>query len=199
MKKNENFVGTSNVVFAMKNRVKPIGTVAHEFISGVAAIESMNRANYVAMHKWQKVYNGDLGIALTDTYKTKYFLRDFDMYLSKLYSGVRHDSGNPFKFGDSVIDHYNKHRIDPMSKVIVFSDGLDVDKVIEIEKYFKGKIMTSFGVGTHFTNDFPNSKPLNMVIKLWSVNGVPAVKLSDVAGKNNGDKEFVEIYNKIYS
>ena len=190
------FVGTSNVYFAMQLGVKPIGTMAHEWIMGVSALSGLRYANRSALYKWQKVYNGDLGIALTDTFGTEAFFRDFDPFLSKLYDGVRHDSGDPYKFGEKVIEHYKSHRIDPTSKTIVFSDGLHTDLAIDLNKYFHGKIKTSFGIGTHFTNDFEGSKPLNMVIKLWSVNDIPVVKLGEYSenpGKVMGDDAAVRV------
>lgn len=197
--KANSFVGTSNVNFAMKMGLKPIGTVAHEFTCGIAAIESINRANYVALNQWHKVYNGNLGIALTDTYGTEAFFKDFDLLLSKLYDGCRHDSGCPFKFGEKVINHYKNHKIDPMSKTIVFSDGLNTDKAIELKKYFDGRIKTSFGIGTHMTNDFPgHEKPLNMVIKLWKANGNPVVKLSENPEKAMGEEKAIEMYRYVY-
>lgn len=199
MAKSKSFVGTSNVKLAIDMNLNPIGTMAHEFISGVAALDSINRANYYALHKWQQVYNGDLGIALTDTYGTESFFRDFDAYLSKLYDGVRHDSGDPFVFGEKVIEHYKQNKIDPMSKTVVFSDGLDTDLAIKLNDYFANKIKVSFGIGTHFSNDFPEyEKPLNMVIKLWKADEKPVVKLSENPGKAMGEEKAIEMYKYIY-
>lgn len=194
--KYTNIVGTSNVYFAMKNNISPIGTMAHEWIMGVSALSGLRYANRSALYKWQRVYNGNLGIALTDTFGSEAFFRDFDTFLSKLYDGVRHDSGDPFKFGEKVIAHYNKLKINPRSKTIVFSDGLNVDLAIKLHEYFAGRIKVSFGIGTHFTNDFEGSKPLNMVIKLWSVNGIPVVKLGEYSenpGKVMGDEDAVKV------
>lgn len=201
------FLGTSNVYFAMKFGVKPIGTMAHEWIMGISVLESLRHANYYALQNWVKVYNADLGIALTDTFGTPSFFSDFDMRLAKLYDGVRHDSGDPIEFGDKVIAHYGKLGINSKSKTIVFSDGLNVDSAIEIQKYFRGDIMkkynrtaeasrkinASFGIGTHFTNDFEGSPALNMVIKLWMINGVHVVKLGDGTGKEMGEPEAVRV------
>lgn len=192
-------IGTSNIKFAMDLAIKPIGTMAHEWIMGVSALSGLRYANRSALYKWQRVYNGDLGIALTDTFGTEVFFRDFDSFLSKLYDGVRHDSGDPFKFGEKVIKHYESHKIDPKSKTIVFSDGLNVDLAIKLKEYFEGKIKVSFGIGTHFTNDFVDfdgQKPLNMVIKLWSVNDIPVVKLGEYSenpGKVMGDPAAVRV------
>ena len=187
------FVGTSNVYFAMKWGLKPIGTMAHEWIMGISAIEGLRHANYYALQNWVRVYNADLGIALTDTFGTPAFFDNFNMRLAKLYDGVRHDSGCPIEFGDKVIAHYIKLGIDPKSKVIVFSDGLNPIEAVRIQRYFKGKVKISFGIGTNFTNDFEGSPALNMVIKLWSCDGIPVVKLSDVGGKVMGDPDAVKV------
>lgn len=187
------FVGTSNVYFAMKYELKPIGTMAHEWIMGNSILESLRHANYRALDNWIRVYNADLGIALTDTYGTDSFLANFNKRLARDYDGVRHDSGCPFKFADKMEMHYKKMNIDPMTKVIIFSDGLDIKTAISINNYCQGKIKCSFGIGTFLTNDFKNSKALNMVIKLWSVNDIPVVKLSDTPGKVMGDSDAVRV------
>jgi len=191
------FVGVSNVYLAKKHGLRPIGTMAHEWFMGISVLEGLRNANYYAITNWKRVYTGTLGIALTDTYGTEAFFNNFTLELSKLYDGVRHDSGDPFEFGDKVIAHYQKMGIDPLTKTIVFSDGLNVDKAIEIKKYFQTKIKVSFGIGTHFSNDFKDSPALNMVIKLWSVwhNGVevPVVKLSDNPIKVMGDPGAVMV------
>ena len=186
------FVGTSNVKMAMEHNLRPVGTCAHEFIQAMQALESINHCNYYAMHNWVRVYNCDLGIALSDTVRTDMFLQNFNKRFAMMFKGVRHDSGDPFDFTDKVVNHYEDLDIDPMSKAIIFSDGLNVDKAIEINEYCSDKIQCSFGIGTNLTNDFKNSKPLNMVIKLWSVGGFPVVKLSDIEGKENGDSKAVE-------
>lgn len=190
------FVGTSNVHLAMKYGVKPIGTMAHEWIMGNSVLESLRHANYRALDNWTRVYNGNLGIALTDTYGTDAFLANFNSRLARLYDGVRHDSGDPYAFGKKIIDHYEKLGIDPKSKTIVFSDGLNPIDACSIHETFKNDIKCSFGIGTNLTNDFDNITPMNMVIKLSKVNGIPVVKLSDVDGKNTGDPKAVE-YTKM--
>jgi len=189
----DSFVGTSNIHFAMKYNLKPIGTMAHEWIMAMSALEGLRHANYHALQNWVRVYNSDLGIALTDTFGSDSFFNNFNKRLSKLYDGVRHDSGCPFEFTNKTIAHYEKMGIDPMSKVIIFSDGLNVDKAIKIKNYCENKIKCSFGIGTHFTNDFKGSPALNMVIKAWSTNEVPVVKLSDVDGKIMGDTDAVRV------
>ena len=194
MSKDSHFVGTSNVYLAMKFGIKPIGSVAHEWTQAMQSLNSLNHCNYYAMENWVKVYSDvQIGTALTDTVGTDMFLKDFNRKLSMLYPSVRHDSGCAFTFTDKIIKHYEKMGINPTEKTIIFSDGLTVDKAIEIKKYCDGKIKCSFGIGTHFSNDgFKDSPSLNMVIKLWNVNGLPVVKLSDVNGKANGDPYAVE-------
>jgi len=188
------FVGTSNVYLAYKYNIKCIGTHAHEWFMTIAAIFGYKVANKIALEYWSEVYHGSLGTALTDTFTSDVFLQSFDMVLSKLFDGVRHDSGDPFKFADKIIAHYKKFGIDPMSKVIVFSDGLNTKLATEIKEYCVGKIKSSFGIGTYLTNDV-GVKPLNIVIKISEVfvNGewISAVKLSDVIGKNMGTSEEI--------
>lgn len=188
-----NFFGTSNVHLAHKYGLKAIGTMAHEWIMGISALESLRCANRFALQKWQEVYGGSLGYALTDTFGTDAFFRDFGPDLARIYDGVRHDSGCPFTFADKVIKHYELLGLDPTTKLIVFSDSLDVEKALAISRHCHGRIRCSFGIGTHFTNDFTNSKPLNMVIKLRDVEGIPVVKLSDDHKKATGDKDALKV------
>lgn len=188
--------GTSNIHFAMKYGLNPHGTHAHEWVSGIAAIKGYSHANKHMMECWSNVYNGSLGIALTDTFGVNSFLRDFDIKFSKLFDGVRHDSGNPIEFADKIINHYNSLGINPNSKTIIFSDGLDLETCLEIYKHCKGKIGCSFGVGTNLTNDV-GVKPLNMVIKLTKINGMNVIKLSENENKHTGDSETIEIVKKM--
>lgn len=196
--KSKTFSGTSNVFLAMINGLKPIGTMAHEWIMANSVLEGLRNANYFGLQNWVRVYNSDLGIALPDTYGVDAFLRNFNKRLAKLYDGVRHDSGDAYVFTDKIVAHYKKCGIDPMSKVIIFSDGLDVDEAIKIANYCKGKIKCAFGIGTTFTNDFDGSPALNMVIKLYSINSVPVVKLSDNPGKATGDKDALRVAKYIF-
>ena len=191
------FVGTSNVHFAHQYDVKPIGTMAHEWIMGISALEGLRHANRFALKIWAKVFKGNLGIALTDTFGTPAFFKDFCLELAKLYDGVRHDSGDPIEFGDRVIKHYEAMGIDPWTKTIVFSDGLTPEEAVRIAKYFAGRIQVSFGIGTNFTNDheFEDSKALNMVIKLWMCGNIPVVKLSDGIGKEIGEPDARRVAN----
>jgi len=193
--------GTSNVYFAKKYGLKAIGTVGHEWIMGTSALVGLRYANRFAFENWVNVYNGDLGIALTDTFGSEAFFKDMDLKLSKIYDGVRHDSGDPYSFVDRVIEHYRKMGMDPMKKVIVFSDALDADTAIRLKKYCEGKINCSFGIGTSLTNNsdfFRKSPPLNIVIKLHSVNGIPVVKLSDSPEKETGEKDALRVANYIF-
>ena len=190
----DTFVGTSNVYLAMKYDTVPIGTHAHEWFMFHAAMFGYKYANRASLENWVKIYRGDLGIALSDTFTTPVFFRDFDTLFAKLFDGVRHDSGDPLEFADKTIDHYKRLRINPLSKTIVFSDALNPQMVEKITEYCKGKIGMSFGIGTNFTNDV-GVKPLNMVIKLSHVltgdRWTQVVKLSDTPGKHTGNDEIV--------
>ena len=192
-KKFNKFVGTSNVYLSMINNITPKGTQAHEFFMGMQALEGIKNSNRYAMSNWVKVFNGDLGTVLTDTLGTEHFLNSFNVFFAKLFDGVRHDSGDPFWYTDLICNHYRKLKIDPMSKHIIFSNALDITKAVEIKAYCKDKINCSFGIGTHMSNDFDNSPALNMVIKLWSINDIPVVKLSDDMGKVMGDKDAIRV------
>ncbi len=192
-------LGTSNLYLAMKHNIKPIGTHAHEWTMAHACMYGYRDATDISLRMWSEEFDGDLGIALTDTFTTDVFLHDFGVFFAKLYDGVRHDSGCPLKFADKIIEHYEALGIDPMSKTIVFSDALDINKVIEISNYCYPRIKTVFGIGTHLTNDVGHPS-LNIVIKLKSLTLhsntttqiVPAVKLSDDASKACGDKTAIE-------
>lgn len=193
------FVGTSNIHFAHKHGLKCTGTMAHEYIMVYGAVYGYKMANSMALNDWIDTYNGNLGTALSDTYTTDVFFDTFDMKMSKLYDGVRHDSGCPFKFADKVIAHYKSMGIDPMTKTIVFSDALTTELALSIKSYCIGKIKCSMGIGTHFTNDLKifGITSLNMVIKISEVqvNGTwaNAVKLSDDLGKTTGVIEEVNL------
>ena len=182
--KTKHCVGTSNVYLAMKYGIMPIGTYAHEYVQmfqGVPGIQ-LAHTNKAALEEWFAEYQGDLGTALTDTLGTDLFLRDFNKLQAMCYTGVRHDSGNPFEWGEKIIAHYEKLGIDPTTKTLLFSDSLDFDKAQKIYDYFYNRIQVSFGIGTYLSND-TNVEPLNIVIKLQYVNGHPVAKLSDVPGK----------------
>jgi nicotinate phosphoribosyltransferase len=193
--KNKNgFQGTSNVHFAHMYDLRPIGTMAHEWIMGISALEGLQHANRHALRAWSKVFKGNLGIALTDTFGSDAFFEDFDGYTARLFDGVRHDSGDPHTFAEKTIKAYNKLHIDPLTKAIIFSDGLTPIDAIAIKNQWDKFIKVRFGIGTNFTNDFGSNSPaLNMVIKLTECAGVPVVKLSDTPSKAIGDPDALRV------
>ena len=196
--KTGNCIGTSNVYLAMKYNIKPIGTYAHEFVQMYQGISRIPLAftNYYAMKDWFNEYNGDNGTALTDTLTTDLFLLDFDYLQASTYSGLRHDSGDPFVWGNKILRHYEKLGIDPKVKTLLFSDSLDFGYAEKIYQYFKDKCRVSFGIGTYCSND-TSVKPLNIVIKLQYVNNRPVAKLSDVPGKTMcSDKVYLKHLNE---
>lgn len=193
------FVGTSNVLNAMLHGLRPIGTMAHEWIMGISALLGLRHANRFALYEWAEVYNADLGIALTDTFGTGIFFGDFDLRLSKMYDGVRQDSGIPENFITKAILHYERMRIAPATKSIIFSDSLNVEKAIELQRLCENRIGCSFGIGTNLTNDFPDGHALNIVIKLAKINGVDVVKLSDSPGKEIGGRDALRVAKYIFS
>lgn len=198
LKGYKNFVGTSNVHLAHKHDVAPKGTMSHQLTMALSALEGLRYANKHMLKVWSDVYRGDLGIALTDTYGLDAFLGDFNSYYAKLFDGVRHDSNDPYWFTDKVVNHYKSLRINPLSKTIIYSDGLNEHIAADIEQYARNKIGNSYGIGTHLTNDFPNSPALNIVIKLWRVNGIPVVKLSDTPEKAIGEPDAIRVANYIH-
>ena len=190
-------VGTSNVYIAMLTGIKAIGTHAHEWFMFHAVHYGYTMANYRGLENWVKVYEGDLGIALPDTFTVDVFFRIFDKKFAKLFDGVRHDSGDPFKFADKVVAHYKGLGINPISKTIVFSDGLDAELAVKLHKYCREiGIMCSFGIGTNFTNDV-GLKALNMVIKIVQVKvgdiWIDTVKLSDNPVKHTGTEDEIKL------
>lgn len=199
-KMGDQFVGTSNVKMAMDLNVKPMGTMAHEWImahqqTGVRLVDSQK----AALETWVQEYRGELGIALTDCITLDAFLRDFDLYFAKLFDGLRHDSGDPLVFANKCIKHYKSLRIDPMTKTLVFSDGLNLEKCYTILKCCYRKINTSFGMGTNLMCDIPTVKPLNMVMKMIECNGQPVAKHSDSPGKGMcEDEQFISYLKKVF-
>ena len=181
---NKNMVGTSNVYLAMKYGLTPIGTYAHEYVQMYQGIDSIPLAytNHYAMQDWYNEYKGDNGTALTDTITTDLFLLDFDRSMVNNYTGVRHDSGDPYEWGEKIINHYKSYGVDPKTKLLLFSDSLDFDRAQALYDYFKDKTKVSFGIGTFVSNDTCEDA-LNIVIKLQYVNGRPVAKLSDSKGK----------------
>ena len=181
---SNNLIGTSNVYLAKKYHIKPIGTYAHEFVQMYQGIPTIPLAytNASALRDWYDEYKGDNGTALTDTLTTDLFLLDFDRSMCNNFTGVRHDSGDPYAWGEKILSHYRSYGINPKEKTLLFSDSLDCERAEKLYRRFKGEAKVAFGIGTHFSND-TGVPALNIVIKLQYVNGVPVAKLSDVEGK----------------
>ncbi len=194
-----NFKGTSNVLLAKECGVTPVGTMAHEYMQAFQAFGIRLRDFQTAsLEAWVQEFRGDLGTALTDVIGIDAFLNDFDLYFAKLFDGLRHDSGDPYAFGEKVIEHYRKLRIDPKTKRLVFSDGLDLPRAVAIHRHFKGRIQTSFGIGTNLTNDTP-LPALNIVMKMTSCNGQPVAKITDSPGKTTGvDPTFMAYLRQVF-
>lgn len=177
------FVGTSNVDIARRQGLTPLGTMAHEWLQAFQALGPRLRdSQAVALEAWAREYRGDLGIALSDVLGLDAFLRDFDLYFCKLFDGMRHDSGDPFEWGERMLEHLRRHRIDPRTKTLVFSDQLDVERVMALYAHFRGRCRIAFGVGTNLTNDL-GPTALQAVIKMTRCNGQPVAKISDSPGK----------------
>ena len=193
------FAGTSNVWFAMRNSLTPLGTMAHEYMQACQALGPRLRDSQTfAFDKWAQEYRGDLGIAVADTYGTDAFLRDFDMYFCKLFDGARHDSGDPFNWGERVIEHYRRNRVDPRTKTLIFSDQLTVPIAIQIARRFHGRALTAFGIGTNLTNDL-GYEPINIVIKMTECNGQPVAKVSDAPGKTiSTDEGYLRYLRQVF-
>ncbi|HCO67768.1 MAG TPA: nicotinate phosphoribosyltransferase [Dysgonomonas sp.] len=194
----EHFKGTSNVYLAMKYDTTPIGTMPHEWFMFHGAIFGYRAANMKALEAWVDVFQGSLGITLTDTYTTDSFFRSFSLKQAKLFDGVRHDSGDPLVFTDKAIRFYEENRIDPVSKTLVFSDSLNLQTVRKIKDHVAGRAHDTYGIGTFFSNDV-GVKPLNIVIKLTEIKAAKkapylhAVKLSDVNGKHTGNEKEIQL------
>lgn len=193
------FVGTSNVYFAREYGMTPLGTMAHEWLQAFQALGPRLRdSQAVAFDIWAKEYRGDLGIALSDVVGLKAFLRDFDLYFCKLFDGMRHDLGEPLQWGEEILAHLERMRIDPRTKTLVFSDGLDVEKVLRLYERFRGRCRLAFGIGTNLTNDL-GPTPLQIVIKMIRCNGQPVAKLSDSPGKSMCEDEgYVRYLRQVF-
>ncbi|MEG6352886.1 nicotinate phosphoribosyltransferase [Enterobacter bugandensis] len=194
------FVGTSNYDLARRLNLTPMGTQAHEWFQAHQQISpDLANSQRAALAAWLEEYPNQLGIALTDCITMDAFLRDFGPEFAERYQGLRHDSGDPVEWGEKAIAHYQKLGIDPMSKVLVFSDNLDLAKAVELYRHFNARINLGFGIGTRLTCDIPQVKPLNIVIKLVECNGKPVAKLSDSPGKTIcHDKAFVRALRKAF-
>jgi nicotinate phosphoribosyltransferase len=183
------FAGTSNVLYAMKLGLIPLGTMAHEYLQACQALGPRLRDSQVfGFESWAREYRGDLGIALSDVYGMSAFLRDFDLYFCKLFDGARHDSGDPFQWGERMLAHYAANRVDPRTKTLIFSDSLTFPRTIELYQQFRGRCQLAFGIGTNLTNDL-GYEPLQIVIKMVRCNDQPVAKLSDTPSKNMCEDE----------
>ena len=193
------FAGTSNVLYAMKLGVTPLGTMAHEYLQACQALGPRLRDSQVfGFEVWAKEYRGDLGIALSDVYGMSAFLRDFDLYFCKLFDGARHDSGDPFAWGERLLQHYRDNRVDPLTKTLIFSDALTVPRTIELFQRFHGRCQLAFGIGTNLTNDL-GYEPLQVVIKMTRCNGQPVAKLSDAPGTSMcDDKKYLAYLRQVF-
>ena len=194
------FVGTSNYDLARRLNLTPMGTQAHEWFQAHQQISpELATSQRAALAAWLTEYPTQLGIALTDCITMDAFLRDFGPEFATVYQGLRHDSGDPLEWGEKAIAHYHKLGIDPQSKVLVFSDNLDLPKAVALYRHFSSRVNLSFGIGTRLTCDIPQVKPLNIVIKLVECNGKPVAKLSDSPGKTIcHDKAFVRALRKAF-
>ena len=197
--KGSEFAGTSNVLFAKELGLRPLGTMAHEYLQACQALGPRLRDSQVfALEKWAQEYRGDLGIALSDVYGMNAFFRDFDMYFCKLFDGARHDSGDPIEWGERMIEHYRANRCAPQDKTLVFSDALTIPRCIELFQHFKGRINTSFGVGTNLTNDM-GVPALQIVMKMVRCNDQPVAKISDNPSKTMvEDADYLRYLRKVF-
>ncbi|MBW0454472.1 MAG: nicotinate phosphoribosyltransferase [Candidatus Kinetoplastibacterium crithidii] len=195
-----NFAGTSNVMLAKKNGVLPLGTMGHEYLQACQSLGPRLRDSQVfAFEIWAKEYRGDLGIALSDVYGIDAFLRDFDLYFCKLFDGVRHDSGDPFVWGNRILEHYRKNRIDARNKTLIFSDSLTFPKAIELARHFSNACKLTFGIGTDLTNDL-GFKPLQIVMKMVRCNDQPVAKISDAPEKIMcDDPDYLFYLRKVFN
>ena len=195
----EKFVGTSNVMLALERGLTPLGTMAHEYLQACQAVGPRLRdSQSFAFNMWAREYRGDLGIALSDVVGFDAFLRDFDLFFCKLFDGVRHDSGDPFEWGEKLIAHYQRMRIDPRGKAMVFSDSLTVPLAIRLFNYFRGRSQTAFGIGTNLTNDL-GYEALQIVIKMTRCNGQPVAKISDEPSKAmDYDPSYVAYLREVF-
>lgn len=188
------FKGTSSVLLAHELNMVPIGTMAHEYMQSFQS-QGVRLRDFqtAALEDWVQEYRGDLGIALTDTVGMDAFLRDFDLYFTKLFDGLRHDSGDPYIWGEKALAHYRQMRINPHTKRLVFSDGLDLPRALALWRHFGNDIQLGFGIGTSLTNDM-GLDALNIVMKLTRVNGQPVAKISDSPGKTLCEDETYLAY-----
>lgn len=197
------FMGTSNVYLAMKYNLVPIGTMAHELICAIGGMYGPQMANYLAMRAWGDTFKGSLGTFLYDTYGWQIFSLNFSEDYANMFKGLRVDSGNNAEELDRIIAKYRSLGIDPQHRQVVFSNALTTDETLEIQAFAKGRCLPSFGIGTHFTNDFPGVAPLNIVIKLVAAKITESwpfyndtCKLSEDSSKNTGKPEVIRRFKE---
>ena len=197
------FVGTSNVYLAMKYDLLPVGTMAHEFVCAIGGMYGPQMANHIAMNSWRHTFRGALGTYLYDSFGWKVFSLNFSEDFANQFKGLRVDSGDNYEQLMKIVEKYRSLDIDPRTKQVIFSNALDTDSAIRVQQYAKDHCQPSFGIGTHFTNDFEGVKPMNIVIKLiaskitesWSFYN-DTCKLSEDVGKHTGNTEVVERFMK---
>jgi nicotinate phosphoribosyltransferase len=194
----QNLAGTSSVYLAWQLGITPIGTMAHEWLQAWQGVTNLAEAQRAALNGWVREFHGALGIALTDNYSMEAFCRDFDCVLAESFSGLRHDSGDPFSWGEEAIELYRRCGIDPLSRTLIFSNSLDFPHMIEIYERFRGRVQMAFGIGTNLGNDV-GIKALNIVIKMVRANGQPVAKISDEPAKSMcEDAEYLHKVAKVY-
>ena len=195
----QNFTGTSNIGYAMQLGLTPVGTMAHEYLQAAQVLApGLRESQRYALEVWAQEYGGELGIALSDVYGIDAFLRDFDPDLARLYHGARHDSGDPYRWGEKLIAHYRGMGIDPAARTLVFSDALTIDSALALARHFSGRARVAFGIGTHLTNDL-GPEPIQIVIKMTACNGRPVAKLSDQPGKAmSGAEDYVAYLRRVF-
>jgi len=191
LRETSNLLGTSNVLFAKELNLAPLGTMAHEAFQVLQGIVHPIQSQRVLLQEWHTFWQGRFALALTDIFPQKKFLKDFDKDIINLYTGVRHDSGSPYEWGESMINHYIKYGIDPKTKSLCFSDSLDIPKAILLANKFADRINVTFGIGTNLTNDMGAfHSALQVVMKIVNVNGMPVAKISNDSGKNMCEDPF---------
>jgi nicotinate phosphoribosyltransferase len=194
----DSLIGTSNLLLAKEFGLRAFGTMAHEFLQAGQAFVALRDSQKFALEAWNREYRGDLGIALSDVFGMDAFLRDFDLLFSKTYDGARHDSGDPFEWGEKLIAHYDRMNIDARTKTAVFSDSLDIPKIIALAERFEGRIRTQFGIGTNLTNDF-GFPSLPIVLKMVRCNDRPVVKVSDSKGKTMSENDvYLQYVHQVF-
>lgn len=197
------FLGTSNTLLAMRYSLMPMGTSAHELPMVCAALgkennDAVRRSHGDVLCSWWELYGQGLSIALTDTFGSDFFFSDMTEEQAHAWKGLRHDSGDPYEFTEKAIAFYERHGVDPKTKLIVYSDGLDTGKIVALHKRFHERIRVTFGWGTNLTNDVGH-QPLSMVVKAVDVDGWSTVKLSDNLAKAMGESEEVRRYRHIFN